>query len=96
MVKTLEAALEKESINVLAFKPNHFATLSVYFAKFLSTDQSRPQDGLRRWAFGLKQYIPGSVIEPADERRDLLASQCLPRHYLEGGVSQPVLGERAD
>ena len=59
MVESLEAALEKEGISVTFFKPNHFATLSVYFARFLGTDHARSRNGLRRWVDGLKKYIPG-------------------------------------
>ena len=39
MVQNLGAAFEKEGIDMTALKPNHFATLSVYFANFLRTDR---------------------------------------------------------
>ena len=95
MVESLEAALEKEGISATLFNPNHFATLSVYFARFLGTDRVRSRNGLRRWVDGLKKYIPGSAIEPEAERREHLASQCLPRHYDDNGVPQPVVEQRA-
>ena len=40
LVEGLAAALENEGIDMLCFQPNHFATLSVYFEKFLQTDNS--------------------------------------------------------
>ncbi len=33
MVEQLEKTLEKQNIDMAVFKPNHFVTLSVYFAK---------------------------------------------------------------
>ena len=43
MVQTLADAFEKENVGATAFKPNHFATLSVYCALFLGKDDTRPQ-----------------------------------------------------
>ena len=95
MVQNLGAAFEKEGIDMTALKPNHFATLGVYFAQFLSTKRffSRGRNGLRRWMKGLGKYIPGSAIEPEGERREHLASQCLPRHYDESGTPRPCVEE---
>ena len=55
MVESLEAAFEKDGISAIGFNPNHFAALSVYFAKFLSTGRARPQNGLRRWIKGAQE-----------------------------------------
>ena len=89
MVQTLADAFEKENVDATAFKPNHFATLSVYYALFLGKDDTRPRNGLNRWCFGLRAYIPGEVIEAVDEKKEHLASQCMPRHYDDSGVAQP-------
>ena len=93
MVQNLGTAFEKAGIDMSALKPNHFATLSVYFANHLSNDRfcARPRNGLRRWIKGLAKYIPGSAIEPEGERREHLASQCLPRHYDDSGDPQSVV-----
>ena len=72
------------------FQPNHFATLSIYYDKFLRTDNSRPRNGLARWCFGLKAYVRGGDIEPEAERREHLASQSLPRHYDDSGAPLPA------
>ena len=61
--------------------PDHLATLSVYHANFLRTDNSRPRNGLARWVFGLKRFVRGGEIEPEAGRREHLASRCLPWHY---------------
>ena len=39
MVDTLVMAMEKKGIDMTTFKPNHFATLSVYYAMFLRNDK---------------------------------------------------------
>ena len=90
MVNALVNAMEKEGIDMTAFKPNHFATLSVYYSKFLRMDKSKPINGLARWCHGLMKFVPGSSIEPDAERRVHLASQCLPRHYDASGALQPA------
>jgi len=73
-----------------AFKPNHFATLSVYYAKFLRAVKSRPSNGLARRCHGLMKFVPCNEIEPEAEKREHLASQCLPRHYDASGALQPA------
>ena len=90
LVERLAAALQDKGIDMSCFQPNHFATLSVYYDKFLRTDKSKPQNGLARWCFGLRPYIRGDDIEPAAERREHLASRCLPRHYDNSGALQPA------
>ena len=49
---------------------------------------------LRRFtscSFGLRAYTAGSEIEPEEEdKKEHLASQCLPRHYDASGVVQPA------
>jgi len=90
MVQTLADAFEKENVDATAFKPNHFAILSVYYALFLGKDDTRPRNGLNRWCFGLRAYIPGEDIEPPGEKQEQLASQCMPRHYDDSGTAQPA------
>ena len=90
LVEGLAAALENEAIDMTCFQPNHFATLSIYYDKFLRTDDSRPRNGLARWCFGLKAYVRGGDIEPEAERRYHLALQCLPRHYDDSGAPLPA------
>jgi len=90
MVHNLVTAFEKEGIDVMAFKPNHFATLSIFHARFLKRGDDRPQNGLNRWCYGLRAYIVSERIEPAGEKREHLASQCLPLHYDGSGVAQPA------
>ena len=91
MVEQLARAFDKEGVNMTDFKPNHFASLSVYYARFLRKDSNRPQNGLARWCFGIRTFVPGAEIEPEAERREHLASQCLPRHYDASGVAQACL-----
>ena len=95
MVSDLSTAFEKQGINVANFKPNHFATLSVYHAMFLRTSTTRSANGLRRWCFPLKQYVAGDEIEPEETRQQHLASQCLPRHYDASVAEQPAGQERS-
>ena len=90
MVQKLADAFDKENVDMTAFKPNQFATLSAYYALFLRKDDTRPRNGLNRWCFGLRTYIPSERIEPAEEKREHLASQCLPRHYVDSGAPQPA------
>ena len=72
------------------FKPNHFATLCVYYSMFLRKSNMRPRNELARWCSGIKAYIPGGKIEPEESRYENLASQCLPAHYDPSGVPQPA------
>ena len=88
MVEKLAQVFDKEGIDMTVFRPNHFATLSVYYAKFLRIDNARSHNGLARWCFGLKKFVRGEEIEPEAERRQHLASQCLPRHFDDGGGSR--------
>ena len=90
MVQTLANVLEQEHIDVTSFKPNHFATLSVYYALFLRKGNYRPSNGLNRWCFGLRPYIPGSEIECEADKKEHLASQCLPIHYDASGTAAPA------
>ena len=90
MVKDLNDAFEKQGIDMTVFKPNHFATLSVYYALFLRKDDARPRNGLNRWCFGLRAYVAGSEIESAADKKEHLASRCLPMHYDASGVAQPA------
>ena len=62
LVERLAAALQDKGIDMTCFQPNHFATLSVYYDKFLRTDKSKPQNGLARWCFGLRPYTRGDGI----------------------------------
>ena len=89
LVERLDAALAEKGIDVRWLKPNHFATLSVYYDKFLRTDKSKPTNGLARWCFELRPYIRGDDIEREEDRREHLASRCLPRHYDDSGALQP-------
>ncbi len=86
-VGTFLAALEDNGIHPHWLKPNHLAVLSVFHAKFVREDDSRPMR-LARWCWGLPKYLPGSDIQS----REHLASQCLPRHYDDSGL--PVLDVR--
>ena len=95
MVQTLADAFEKERVDATAFKPNHFATLSVYYALFLKKDNSKSVNGLARWCFGLRKYVPGCEIEAESDKRAHLASQCLPRHFDDTGAVQPAGLERS-
>ena len=88
MVQKLAEAFQKENVDPAAFKPNHFASLSAYHAIFLRKGDSRSRDGLNRWCFGLRGYVPGDCIETKEEKQEHLASQCLPRHYDASGVAQ--------
>jgi len=90
MMRDIVEAFEKQSIDVTVFKPNHLATLSAYYALFLRKDGARPQNGLARWCFGLRRYVAGSEIEPAEGRHEHLASRCLPKHYDASGAAQPA------
>ncbi len=49
MVEQLENALEMENVDMTVFKPNHFATLSVYFAKLVAFEIEKPRNGLARF-----------------------------------------------
>ena len=90
MVQTLADAFEKENVDAKVFTPNHFATLTVYYALFLRKDDSRPRNGINRWCYGLRTYIEGSRIEPAALKKEHLASSCLPMHYDASGVPRPA------
>ena len=90
MLQTLADVFEKENVDATVFKPNHFATLSVYYALFLRKGDARPRNGLNRWCFGLRAYIAGSEIESAADKKEHLASRCLPMHYDASGVAQPA------
>lgn len=90
MVEQLARAFDKEGVDMSVFQPNHFATLAVYYARFLRKDSGRPHNGLARWCFGIRTYVSGAKIEPEAERREHLASQCLPRHYDDRGIAQPA------
>ena len=85
MVHALADVLEKENVDLTTFKPNHFATLSVYHALFLRKGIYRPRNGLNRWCFGLRAYILGSEIESEADKKENLASQCSPMHYDANG-----------
>ena len=89
MVQTLADAFEKQNVDARAFKPNHFATLSVYYALFIGKDDTRPRNGINRWCCGLRSYIPGAVIEATDEKQTHLASACMPWHYEPSGNAEP-------
>ena len=89
MVQTLADAFEKENIDATFFKPNHFATLSVYYALFLGKDDAIPRNGLNRYCKGLRAYIPGAAIEAIDEKQKHLASTCMPQHYEHSGNAEP-------
>ena len=69
--------------------------LIVYYAKFPRTDSSSPKNGIARWCRGLRKFTRGHDIEPDDERREHLASRCLPRHYDDSGAAQPALLEQS-
>ena len=88
MIDTLVRAFDKTSVDMTVFKPNHFATLCVYYSMFLCKGNRRPQNGLARWCFAIKTYTPGDKIEPEEIRQEHLASQCLPAHYDPSGVLQ--------
>ena len=88
IVDTLVRAFDKASVDMTVFKPNHFATLCVYYSMFLCKGNRRPQNGLARWCFAIKTYTPGDKIEPEEIRQEYLASQCLPAHYDPSGVLQ--------
>ena len=90
-MERLADALGKKSVDMTIFKPNRFATLSVYFAKLASFEEDKPRDGSARWCWGLKQHGHGSSIGS----REHLASQCLPRHYDDSGAPQPDVLEQA-
>ena len=103
MVKDLNDAFEKQAIDMTIFKPNQFAALSVFYAQFLTQVTTRTKHWLnRRYCCGLRQYVPGSEIEPKEEwdmssrqyvpvsQQDHLASQCLPKHYDHSGVAEPA------
>ena len=89
MVQTLADAFEKQNVDARAFKPNHFATLSVFYALFIGKDDTRPRNGINRWCCGLRSYIPGAVIEATDEKQTHLASACMPWHYEPSGNAEP-------
>ncbi len=91
IVEQLENALEKQNVDMTVFKPNHFATLSVYFAKLVAFEIEKPRNGLARYRLGLKEYILGGSIGS----REHLASQCLPRHYDDSGAPQFDVLEQA-
>ncbi len=42
MVRQLAQAFDKEGVDMTHFKPNHFATLSVYYSQFLRKDKNKP------------------------------------------------------
>ena len=76
---TRVVAFDKEGIDMTVFKPNHFATLCVYYSLFLRRSNMSPRNGLARWCSGIRAYIPGDTIEPEEIRRENLASHaCLP------------------
>ncbi len=91
MVEQLVDAFDKNGVPATAFNPNHLATLSVYFAKFVRIEKQTPQNGLARWCWGLKRTVPGD----SSESEDHLASQCLPRHYDDSGAPQLDVLEQA-
>ena len=62
MVQTLEAAFEKEGIDMNAFKPNHFATLSVYFCLFFYSSSESQQ----------KEYERKYDVSPQGKAREVL------------------------
>ena len=78
-------------MDITNLKPNHVATLSVYYALFLKSDNRRSVNGLARWCFGLRKYVAGADIEVGPEKRAHLASQCLPQHFDDSGVPQPTV-----
>ena len=89
-VQDLNDAFEKQGIDMTFFKPNQFAALSVYHAQFLTQVTNRTKHWLnRRYCCGLKQYVPGNEIEK-QRQQELLASQCLPKHYEDSNTSQPA------
>ena len=69
MVEKLREAFDKENVDITAFKPGQVATLSVYYALFLRKNDTRPRNGLNRWCFGLRTYIPGKEIESTEDRQ---------------------------
>ncbi len=86
MVDNLVSTCEQQGVQLTTWvKPNILATLAVYYNKFVREDKTKPKNGLARWCWGLKPYIPGSDIKSKDH----LASQCLPQHYDSTGA--PVL-----
>ena len=96
MVLNLQEAFDTQGIDMTAFKPNQFAVLAVYYAKFLTHSTSRTRNWINgRYCNGLRQYVPGNEIEPEAARHEHLASQCTPRHYDGGGVLQPAVLEQA-
>ncbi len=56
MARQLADACGKNSVKITVFKPNHFATLSVYFAKLVTFETQKPMNGLARWCWGLHRY----------------------------------------
>ena len=57
MVQKLAEAFQKEHVDPVAVKPNHFASLSAYHAICLRNGDSRPRYGLDRWCFGLARSL---------------------------------------
>ncbi len=90
IVEQLENALEKQSVDMTVLKPNHFATLSVYFAKLATFEVEKPRDGLARYCQGSKEYVLGSSVKS----REHLASQRL-RHCHDSGAPQFEVLEQA-
>ena len=88
MVEELAQAFDKQNIDMTVFKPNQFAALSVYYARFLRKNKNRRRNGLARWCFGIRTYVCGTNIELETEKQEHLASHCLPSHYDCTGVAQ--------
>ena len=95
MVASLAELFEKHDVNACRFKPCQLACLAAYHALFVRGKVAVPKNGLARWCWGLKPYIPGDLIEPEGEEREHLASQCLPRHYDDSGTLQPAGKEQS-
>ena len=90
IVRKLAEAFEKQKVDIIDFKPNQFACLSAYHKMFLRRSGIRPSNGLNRWVYFLRGYVPGKDIEKDGAKKECLASQCLPRHYDDSGVIQPA------
>jgi len=58
MVEELAQAFDKQNIDMTVFKPNQLAVLSVYYARFLRTNNNIAQNGLARWCFGIRMMFP--------------------------------------
>ena len=81
MVQNLQAAFEKECIDMTALKPNHFANLSVYFANLIRTERffTRVRNGRYCAGWSSERTRALGVAMSAAATKDVRKLGCLPK-----------------